>query len=81
MCYFIFFTHRFDTVAGGLGTASYLLALHPEIQEKLWREVSEAMVDGKMSYEVVNELEYLDMVISGETNINTPPTKQLKMYA
>jgi len=65
---FVFLLKKsFDGVAGALARVAYLLALHPEEQQKSYNEVNDAMVDGKMSYEALNGLEYLDMVITGNT--------------
>lgn len=67
-----YFLSSFDTIANVLGETIYLLALHPEIQEKLYAEVEETMNSGNgdISYEAANKLEYLEMVISGEEGSN-----------
>jgi len=46
----IFFAAGFETTASTLSTLSYNLAKHPEIQEKLFLEIQEAMdaSDGKI---------------------------------
>ena len=46
--------------------ALYELALHQEIQDKVFKEVRSAIDgnDGKLDYQTLNELNYLDMVVS-----------------
>ncbi|CAG7725542.1 unnamed protein product, partial [Allacma fusca] len=45
--------------------ALYELAINPDVQEKLYQEVKEAVENnnGEFSYDVINKLEYLDCVI------------------
>jgi hypothetical protein len=44
------------------------LAVNPEVQETLASEIREAVErKGKLTYETVIGLEYLDMVVSGES--------------
>lgn len=54
--------------------ALYELASNPEVQEKLREEILNAMKenDGKLSYDTIFELKYLDMVIN-ETLRKYPP--------
>lgn len=40
-----------------------LLAIHVEVQEKVYDEIMEVMSNEKVSYETLNKLSYLDMVI------------------
>lgn len=65
---FAFIAAGFDTIANNLSVACYVLATHPEVQEELYREVEKVMKKGgeKVSYEEINEMEYLDMVVSGK---------------
>lgn len=64
---FIFFVAGFDTVGALLNFAAYLMAAHPDVQEKLYNEVKASMEesDGEIDYETVSRLEYMDMFISG----------------
>lgn len=64
---FAFIAAGFDTIANNLSVACYVLATHADIQEELYREVEKAMpnCDDSISYEGINELEYLDMFLSG----------------
>ncbi|CAG7729180.1 unnamed protein product [Allacma fusca] len=62
----LFFLGGFDTLDGLLSFALYELGVNPDIQEKLYHEVKAAVDEngGEFSYDIVNNLEYLDMVIS-----------------
>ncbi|EAT41567.1 AAEL006815-PA [Aedes aegypti] len=64
---FIFFLAGFDTLSTGLTFLTYELALNPEIQQRLYEEVmeTESNLDGKpLTYEVLQQMKYMDMVIS-----------------
>ncbi|KXJ73267.1 hypothetical protein RP20_CCG016130 [Aedes albopictus] len=64
---FIFFLAGFDTLSTGLTFLTYELALNPEIQQRLYDEVmeTESNLDGKpLTYEVLQQMQYMDMVIS-----------------
>ena len=44
----------------------YELALNPDIQEKLYNELEAARDDdGEFTYDGLNNLEYLDQILSG----------------
>ncbi|OXA62846.1 putative cytochrome P450 9f2 [Folsomia candida] len=66
---FIFMVAGFDTVANNLAVASYILATHEDIQDKVYEEACRVLGNGedgkKIAYEEVNRLEYIDMFISG----------------
>lgn len=70
---FIFLLAGYETTSSTLAFAAYLLAIHQDCQEKLQREVDEfyARHDAP-DYNNVQELQYLDMVIS-ETLRMYPP--------
>jgi len=64
---FRFFLAGFDTTETLLIYAAYELALNPDVQDKLASEINDAIENhGKLTYEVVNSLEYLDMVVNGK---------------
>jgi cytochrome P450 family 6 len=46
----------------------YELALHPEIQQILRAEILQVLSkhDGKLTYDGIQEMSYLDRVVSGE---------------
>ncbi|PSN29370.1 Cytochrome P450 9e2, partial [Blattella germanica] len=64
---FLFFFAGFDSTSSLLSNACYLLAVHPEKMSKLQDEIDAAMREngGKISYETLHSMKYLDMVISG----------------
>ena len=58
--------------------ALYFLAVNPEVQEEAFAE-AEALADktgGNLSGEDVNELKYIDNVLSEATRMATVPTIQ-----
>ena len=61
----VFLVSGFETTGSTLSCMAYILATHPEIQEKLLKELDEAVeARGDMSlYDFVNNLEYLDRVL------------------
>nr|XP_003701310.1 PREDICTED: cytochrome P450 6k1-like [Megachile rotundata] len=70
----VFFTGGFETSSTTMSFTLYELALQPDIQKTLRNEIHEALEesDGKITYEMVMTLPYLDMVIS-ETLRKYPP--------
>ncbi|KAL6437244.1 hypothetical protein ACFW04_005052 [Cataglyphis niger] len=75
----LFFAAGFETSATILSFALYELALNPEIQNKLRKEILQTLVkfDGKITYEMIISLSYLDMVFS-ETLRMYPPVEYLQ---
>ena len=68
---FAFYLAVHETTAITLSFAFYELAMHPEIQDKLRQEITEAKRanNGVMDYTVVNNITYLEMVILGMKNV------------
>lgn len=62
----VFFFAGFQTVSTALSFALYELALHQDIQSKLRKEINKHAVNGKVSYEALGEMPYLDMVVTGK---------------
>ncbi|XP_014476945.1 PREDICTED: cytochrome P450 6k1-like isoform X2 [Dinoponera quadriceps] len=62
----IFFTGGFETSSTAMSFALYELAMHPEMQDKLRKEIFDALnsSDGKITYDMVMTLPYLHMVVS-----------------
>ena len=58
---FVFFLAGFETVSTFLTFTLYELALNPQIQDRLRKEIQS--VEGKMTYDKVLGLKYLDMVV------------------
>lgn len=66
-CY-LFFAAGFETSATTMTYTLYELAMNQEIQEKLRNEMRQVLKqnDGKISYEAIMQMEYLDRVLNGE---------------
>ncbi|CAG9828103.1 unnamed protein product [Diabrotica balteata] len=62
----IFFFGGFDSVSSTMCFAAHELATHPDIQTRLREEIDQGFEEGKgkMTYEVLMKMKYLDMVIS-----------------
>jgi cytochrome P450 family 6 len=65
---FVFLAAGFETSGTTMSFALYELAIHPDIQHRLRAEVSRVMAkhQGELTYEGIQEMSYLDMVVSGE---------------
>ena len=65
---FAFLIAGYETSGTTLSYALYELALHPEIQHRLRAEILEVLSkhDGKLTYEGIQDMSYLDRVVSGE---------------
>jgi cytochrome P450 len=68
----------YETTASTLSFCTYELALHPEVQDKLYAEVT-AVADknGDIDYETLVKLPYIDAVLS-ETLRKYPPVARLE---
>lgn len=66
----IFFLAGFETVSSTMCFTLYELAVHMEIQERLLEEVDRIYEEtgGKLTYEAISQLKYMEMVISGKIN-------------
>lgn len=66
----VFLFAGFDSVSSSMTFMAYELALNPEIQERLRKEIDEAgeKCGGHLSYEDIKNMKYLDMVVSGNAN-------------
>ncbi|GFS49391.1 cytochrome P450 3A8, partial [Nephila pilipes] len=75
----IFFLAGYDTTASTLSFVTYQLALNQDVQDKLREEVDETLSanDGKLTYDAVQNMKYLDNVIS-ETLRMYPPAIRLE---
>uniref|UniRef100_A0A8C1ZYR0 Thromboxane-A synthase n=1 Tax=Cyprinus carpio TaxID=7962 RepID=A0A8C1ZYR0_CYPCA len=70
---FIFLLAGYETSSNTLAFTCYLLALHPECQKKLQEEVDEFFSRHETAdYSNVQELKYLDMVISESLRLYPP---------
>ncbi|XP_069672224.1 probable cytochrome P450 6a14 isoform X2 [Periplaneta americana] len=64
---FVFFLAGFETSSTTMTFCLYELSIHPNIQDGVGQEIDEIMkkYDGEITYEAVQEMEYLDKVVSG----------------
>ncbi|XP_057323983.1 cytochrome P450 6k1-like [Microplitis mediator] len=76
---FVFFLAGFETSSTTISFALYELATSPDIQKKLRAEIIETLKqhDGQLSYEVINEMKYLNIVVQ-ETLRKNPPVSVLR---
>ncbi|XP_021918285.1 cytochrome P450 9e2-like isoform X2 [Zootermopsis nevadensis] len=70
----LFFLAGFDTASTLLCFASHQLAVHAHMQVRLQEEIDETLQknDGKFTYEAVNSMKYLDMVVSETLRLYPP---------
>ncbi|XP_055539257.1 probable cytochrome P450 9f2 [Wyeomyia smithii] len=59
-----FFGTGFETMVNLLSFASYELAANPDVQQRLLLEIQNNLSENPLTYETVNRMTYLDMVIS-----------------
>jgi len=64
----MFLAAGYETSASTLSFALYELALHPEIQQSVRAEILQVLSEhnGKLTYDGIQGLSYLDSVVSGE---------------
>jgi cytochrome P450 family 6 len=67
---FVFFFGGFETSSTTMTFCLYELSLQPDIQDRLRQEIDVVLkkYDGKLTYEALQEMEYLDKVVSGKTH-------------
>lgn len=75
---FIFFLAGFDTISTGLSFGLYEIAVNPDVQNRLRKEIQEAHKanNGILSYDSLLKLKYLDNVFS-ETLRKWPPVPMI----
>lgn len=64
---FVWFVGGYETSSVTLTFTLFELAQNLEIQKKVQNEIDEILekYDGKLTYELLQEMNYLDMVVSG----------------
>nr|AVL92852.1 CYP450 [Locusta migratoria] len=75
---FVFFIAGFETSSTTMSFCIHELAVNPDIQERLREEIDSVVAKhgGKLTYEAIQEMSYLDMVVS-ETLRKYPPVGNL----
>ena len=65
---FVFFIAGFETSSTTMQWALYELARNPDIQKKLQGEIDLVLAkhNNNVTYEAINEMEYLDGVVNGK---------------
>ncbi|GIY30714.1 cytochrome P450 3A29 [Caerostris extrusa] len=73
----IFFLAGYETTASTLAFSTYLLALHPDVQEKLYEELVDTVnkTKGELTYEGLQSMKYLDNIISETLRLYPPATR------
>jgi hypothetical protein len=63
-----FLVAGYESSASNLSFSLYEFALHPEIQQRLRAEILQVLSeqDGKLTYDGMQDMSYLDRVVSGE---------------
>lgn len=65
---YVFFVAGFETSSSVQSYCLYELALNPDIQERLYKEIDSTIKKhGDLTYQAIQEMEYLDMVVSETT--------------
>jgi hypothetical protein len=64
----LFMSAGYETSGSTMSFCLYELALHPEIQHSLRAEILQVLneQDGKLTYDSMQDMSYLDRVVSGE---------------
>ncbi|CAH2269490.1 jg27299 [Pararge aegeria aegeria] len=62
----LFFIAGFETISTGMSFTLHELALHPDIQDRLYQEIKENdnKHGGRLNYSSIQNMTYLDMVVS-----------------
>ncbi|XP_059612264.1 probable cytochrome P450 9f2 [Phlebotomus argentipes] len=64
---FLFLLAGFETTSSVLSFTAYEIAVNPDVQEKLFeeiKEIAEELQGKKLSYDILQKMKYMDMVIS-----------------
>lgn len=62
-----FFTAGYETTSNLIAFTLYELCIHPKVQNRLRKEIQEIVEKhGDITYEAIQEMKYLDMVVSGK---------------
>ncbi|UJR23769.1 hypothetical protein I4U23_026745 [Adineta vaga] len=68
----VFLIAGYETTSVLMSFFFYIMAIQPAIQEKVYHEIQQEIGDNEVTYEKLNELRYLDMVINETLRMYTP---------
>jgi len=70
---YIFLLAGYETTSTALAYTTHCLSLYPDIQERVYDEIIDKIgLDGEITYENVNELNYMDLVINESLRVYPP---------
>ena len=77
----VFFSAGYATTANALTTLCYTLAQHPDMQEKIFEEVTEALQqhNGKVDNETITDLTFLDACMNENLRLHPPALLQTRL--
>ncbi|KAL7042777.1 hypothetical protein ACKWTF_001273 [Chironomus riparius] len=61
-----------DTTTNAICFTLYMIAKHPEVQEKLNKEIQEVLGDEELTFKSLNEFKYLELVIKESLRLYPP---------
>lgn len=61
----IFFFAGFDSVSSLMTFTAYELAVNGKVQDKLREEIQAVLKDGQPTFDAINGMKYMDMIVSG----------------
>ena len=73
----VFLLAGYDTSSISLGLASYHLAIYPEVQDKVLKEIDRLFPGDAVDYGALHETVYLDAVIFETLRIYPPGMRKL----
>ncbi|GBM27679.1 Cytochrome P450 3A13 [Araneus ventricosus] len=73
----IFFLGGYETAASTLSFTTYMLALHPDVQEKVHSDLIKVLKErnGELTYDALQSVKYLDHAISESMRLFPPAIK------
>ena len=78
----VFLTAGFETTANTLGSLTYNLAKHPEIQQRCFEEIEDVISNKKeINHETISELHYMEACIKVQFNFIKPSSRHYKNYS
>ncbi|XP_070505523.1 cytochrome P450 4d2-like [Chironomus tepperi] len=61
-----------DTTTNAICFTLHMIAKHPEVQQKLNKEIEEVLGDGELTFKSLNEFKYLELVIKESLRLYPP---------